>query len=98
MNSFIISIHCNEYLAIFTVCKRKHDDVLFIVMNSEELGNLIRKRRGSLQVDQKALSEISGIAVHTLSNIEAGNGNPTVETLNRVLAALGMELHVQIRQ
>ncbi len=52
----------------------------------------------SLRVDQRTLSEISGIAVHTLSNIEAGKGNPTVATLERVLDALGMELRVQIKE
>lgn len=67
-------------------------------MNAELIGGLIKKRRGSLQIDQRTLSEISGVAVHTLSNIEAGNGNPTVDTLTRVLDALGMELQVQVKQ
>lgn len=50
-----------------------------------------------LNIDQRALSEIAGIAVHTLSNIEAGKGNPTVATLERVLNALGMELRIEIK-
>jgi len=52
----------------------------------------------SLQIDQHTLSEISGIAVHTMSNIEAGKGNPTVATLDRVLNALGMQLRIQIKE
>lgn len=67
-------------------------------MNTEHIGDLIRKRRASLQIDQRTLSEISGIAVHTLSNIEAGAGNPTLATLNRVLDALGMEIRVEVQQ
>ena len=67
-------------------------------MNMKEAGALIKKRRTSLRIDQRALSEISGVAVHTLSNIEAGNGNPTVTTLARVLDALGMELRIQIKK
>lgn len=59
---------------------------------------LIRKRRVSLGIDQRTLSEICGVAVHTVSNIEAGNGNPTVATLERVLSALGMEIQVSVRQ
>lgn len=66
-------------------------------MNSDDIGSLIKKRRAALGIDQRTLSEISGIAIHTLSNIEAGNGNPTVETLDRVLHALGMELRIQIK-
>ena len=67
-------------------------------MKAGEAGGLIRKRRMSLRIDQRTLSEISGIAVHTLSNIEAGKGNPTVATLDRVLDALGMELRIQIKE
>jgi transcriptional regulator with XRE-family HTH domain len=67
-------------------------------MNINEEGKTIRKRRLSLQIDQRSLSEIAGIAVHTLSNIEAGKGNPTVEVLDRVLNALGMELRIQIKE
>lgn len=67
-------------------------------MNTREAGSLIKKRRISLRIDQRTLSEISGIAVHTLSNIEAGKGNPTVTTLDRVLNALGMELRIEIRK
>lgn len=67
-------------------------------MNTKMVGNVIKKRRTSLGVDQRALCEISGIAVHTLSNIEAGKGNPTVATLDRVLSALGMELQIQIKE
>ena len=67
-------------------------------MNTEEIGELIKRRRASLQIDQRTLGEISGIAVHTLSNIEAGRGNPTVATLERVLDAVGMELRVEVKQ
>jgi len=66
-------------------------------MNSKEAGDIIRKRRASLEIDQRTLSEISKTAVHTLSNIEAGKGNPTVATLDRVLSALGMELRIQVK-
>lgn len=52
----------------------------------------------SLRINQRALSEIAGISVHTLSNVEAGKGNPTVAVLERVLNALGMELRVQIKE
>ena len=67
-------------------------------MNLDGIGILIKKRRSSLRIDQRTLSELSGIAIHTLSNIEAGKGNPTVATLDRVLQALGMELRSQIKE
>lgn len=71
--------------------------LFFIQMNTNEVGCLIRKRRVALGIDQRTLGEISGISVHTLSNIEAGTGNPTVSTLDRVLSALGMELGIQVK-
>ena len=67
-------------------------------MKAMEAGRLIRKRRMSLRIDQRTLSEIAGVSVHTLSNIEAGKGNPTVMILERLLNALGMELRIQIKE
>jgi len=66
-------------------------------MNIVEIGQIIKKRRDTLQINQQALSEVSGIAVHTLSNIEAGKGNPTVHTLSRVLDVLGMDIRVDVK-
>jgi transcriptional regulator with XRE-family HTH domain len=72
--------------------------LLFTEMNIRHIGEVIKARREVLCIDQRSLSEISGVAVHTLSNIEAGNGNPTVKSLNKVLGALGMELRVDLRR
>ena len=65
-------------------------------MNIREIGLTIRKRRILLKVSQKSLGEISGISVHALSDIESGSGNPTIKSLNRVLEALGMGLHMGV--
>ncbi len=67
-------------------------------MNTKRIGEIIRSRREVLGVDQRTLSEIAGVAVHTLSNIEAGGGNPTVKSLHKILAVLGMELIVDIQR
>ncbi len=67
-------------------------------MNTGRIGKIIKARRDMLGIDQRALSEISGVAVHTLSNIESGGGNPTVKSLNRLLEALGMELRIEVQQ
>lgn len=65
-------------------------------MNSQEIGNIIKERRTFLGVDQKSLSELSGVAVHTLSDIESGKGNPTVAVLNMITRVLGMDLVVKV--
>lgn len=66
-------------------------------MNIIDVGCIIRKKRVLLKIDQKALSELSGISVHTLSNIEAGKGNPTVAVLGKVLEVLGLELQIKVK-
>ena len=74
---------------------------IFTAMNlnmSFSMGGLIVRRRQSLGIDQRTLSQLSHVAVHTLSNIESGKGNPTVTTLRRILEVLGMELQVRVSQ
>ncbi len=83
---------------VFLLAQKGLLRALFISMNTERIGQIIRARRDMLGIDQRTLSEISGVAVHTLSNIESGGGNPTVKSLNRILGALGMELRVEVQQ
>lgn len=66
-------------------------------MSSVDLGTAIKERRNLLGVDQKWLAELSGISIHTLSNIESGKGNPSLLVLSRLLDALGMELKIGVR-
>jgi y4mF family transcriptional regulator len=63
-------------------------------MNIQEIGQLIRKRRKSLGVNQDSAAELAGVSTHTLSNIESGQANPTLEVLERVLDVLGLELAI----
>jgi transcriptional regulator with XRE-family HTH domain len=65
-------------------------------MNNERIGLTIKERRMFLNIDQKSLSELSEVAVHTISDIESGKGNPTVEVLNKIVAVLGMDLMVKV--
>ena len=67
-------------------------------MNIEEIGHKIRRRRKDLGVDQQSLAEFAEVSVHTLSDIESGKGNPTLETLEAVLDVLGLELAVQTKK
>lgn len=65
-------------------------------MNAEEIGELIRRRRKTLGIKQSDVAELAGIAVHTLSNIESGKGNPTLEILSKVLGVLGLRLSIEV--
>ena len=67
-------------------------------MNDERpIGERIRERRKALGVSQRDLSELAGVSLHTLSDIESGKGNPTLATLEAILAPLGMVLSIQVR-
>ena len=50
-----------------------------------------RKKAG---LTQKELSERTGIAQGDISKLERGNANPSIRTLQRLAAGMGMQLHV----
>ena len=51
-----------------------------------------RKNAG---LTQKELSERTGIAQGDISKLENGNANPSIRTLQRLAAAMGMSLKVE---
>ena len=67
-------------------------------MEIEALGKLIRERREMLRLKQEDLAEISCVAIKTIYAIELGKGNPTIETLMKLLDVLGMELITQVKK
>jgi transcriptional regulator with XRE-family HTH domain len=56
------------------------------------LGIAIRQLREKRRETQEALAERAGIAVPTLSHIEAGHANPTWATARDIAAALGVSI------
>ena len=65
-------------------------------MNKKEIGGYIVERRDALRISQGRLAELSGVSVHTLSNLETGNGNVTLETLLRITEILGLKVAVGV--
>ncbi len=65
--------------------------------DSISLGAALRARRKSLRLGQRDAAEIAGVSVHTLSDIETGKGNPTLETLLTLCELLGLELGLSER-
>jgi len=61
------------------------------------IGLEIKTRRKALGVNQKTLSELAGVGINTLTKIERGEANPTLEILEKVLETLGMELKVTVK-
>ncbi len=67
-------------------------------MNQRDIGGQIAERRQVLGIDQKTAAELSGVSVHTFSNVESGKGNPSVKVLGKMLEVLGLEMRIQLKQ
>lgn len=67
-------------------------------MHSQHLINTIKTRRDNLDVTQDVLADLSGVGLRTLKQFESGKGNPTLETLNKLGNALGMELTFVVKE
>ena len=53
-----------------------------------------RKRTG---LTQQQLAEKTGISQSDISKFETGGGNPSIKTLQRLAAGMGMILHVEFK-
>lgn len=67
-------------------------------MLTEKIGETVKSRRQFLNLRQEDLAEMSGIATKTIHLIESGSGNPSVQTLEKLVTVLGMELILQIKK
>ncbi len=66
-------------------------------MHFEELIKIIKERRVSLQVTQESLAELSGVGLRTLKQLESGKGNPTLQTLQKIVDVLGLEVSLKLK-
>lgn len=65
-------------------------------MNKKEIGLALVARRDELRITQARLARVSGVSVHTLSNLETGEGNVTLDTLLKVVTTLGFKVRVGV--
>ena len=66
-------------------------------MTPEFLGRAMRNRRKLAGITQRDLADLSGLAVHTISDLESGKGNPTLEVMSKVGGVLGLEIRLEPR-
>jgi len=55
-------------------------------------------RRAVLGITQEQLSNLSGVGIKTIYKLEQGLGNPSLDTLEKVLEVLGLELHIKLKK
>jgi transcriptional regulator with XRE-family HTH domain len=61
------------------------------------LGKEIASRRKQLNISQADLADMSGVSLRTLSAIENGDANPSIDVLSKVLEPLGLVITLQER-
>jgi len=59
---------------------------------SEKIGIKINILRNRLKISQERLGELANLSSNSVSAIERGESNPTIETLDRIAKALNIEL------
>lgn len=67
-------------------------------MLSALLGETIKHRRKELSITQPHLAELAGVSTNTLYKLERGNGNPSLDVLNKLATVLGMELILEVKK
>lgn len=62
----------------------------------QNLINVIKERRKVLNLTQEDLAGIAGVSLRTLKAVESGKGNPSLETILKILNTMGLSLKVEV--
>lgn len=62
------------------------------------LSETMKSRRKTFGLSQQNLAEMSGVSLATIKDIERGKGNPSLNTVQKILDILGMEILYEVRQ
>lgn len=73
--------------------RAQRDDMYRRLQRGElNLREAVRTMRRLSQLTQPEFARHRGISLDSLRSLEAGTGNPTVETLNKVVSIFGLEV------
>lgn len=64
----------------------------------KELGMTIKERRKELSITQPHLAVLAKVSTNTLYKLEQGQGNPSLEVLNKLAEVLGLELTLEVKR
>jgi y4mF family transcriptional regulator len=64
----------------------------------KDFGEAIKNRRKELDITQPHLAELAQISINTLYKLEKGQGNPSLDVINKLSEVLGMELTFQVKK
>ena len=63
----------------------------------QTIGRQIKERRSELNMEQVDLQDYAEIGSTTLSRLEQGKANVTLDTLEKILEVLGLEVVVKVK-
>lgn len=67
-------------------------------MTKSEIGEKLRYRRVFLKLRQEELAEMAGTNTKTIFQYESGQGNPSLDTLQRIADVLGLEISLDLKR
>jgi transcriptional regulator with XRE-family HTH domain len=67
-------------------------------MHHDKLIQRLKERREVLNLTQDALADLAGVGLRTIKQLESGQGNPTIITIQKIADTLGMEISLQVKK
>lgn len=67
------------------------------MIHFQDLVDTIKERRRNLHVNQENLAKLSGVGLRTLKQFESGQGNPTLQTIQKLADVLGLEICLRVK-
>jgi transcriptional regulator with XRE-family HTH domain len=67
-------------------------------MLAQQFGEIIKARRKELKITQPHLAELAEISTNTLYKLERGQGNPSLEVLEKLAEVIGMEIKLEVKK
>ena len=64
---------------------------------SISISEFIKKRRKELRLSQTYVGNLAGVSLNTISKIERGEANPTMDIVEKIADVLGLELQLTIK-
>ena len=67
------------------------------MIHFQDLVDTIKERRRNLHVNQENLAKLSGVGLRTLKQFESGQGNHTLQTIQKLAEVLGLEICLLVK-
>ncbi len=64
----------------------------------EKIGHIIKNRRKELNIEQTDLQDYAQVGSTTLSKLEMGKLNITIDNLEKITEVLGLELVIKVKE